>query len=279
MKFSVPPPGSRLEILDFAGSAVAPLARWMVRSGIGYRDFCLRLKRVYLRAAVAELERQGAKQTETALCALSGLHRKDVHALMQGMAFVPSQEGGADDRVRRRVSTWMTEWKSAPLPFAGGAPSFEALAELAGEGGALAALSELSRRAIVECRGDHVSLVKPDDATVSLHDAGQSLADHVDAVVDQLSGNASPLAYSLLLENLSPESLRRVEELARQAWSQVAGEVAREARALSKADAGHRWQGRYRFGMFGRAATEQWAENQGKYLVKDTARPELSLEK
>ena len=125
MKFSVPPPSSRLEILDFAGSAVAPLARWMVRSGIGYRDFCLRLKRVYLLAAVAELERQGAKQTETALCALSGLHRKDVHALMQGMAFVPSQEGGADDRAaithmaRRMFGLFGDVFRSIPHVAAG----------------------------------------------------------------------------------------------------------------------------------------------------------------
>jgi len=262
MKLSTPVAGPNPEILDFAARAVAPLAAWMVRSGIGYRDFCLRLKRVFLRAAVAELDRQGAKQTETALCTLSGLHRKDVHALMQGAHVPPVQEGSADDQIRRMVGAWMTEWQSQPLPFAGPAPSFESLAA---QGSALAALAELSRRAIVECRGDHVYLVKPDDATVSVRDAGESVADHLNAVVDQLSGTGHQMANSLLLEDLSPDSLRHLEALARQAWSRAANEVALQARALSSQDAAHGWRGRYRFGMFGCARTVSPRANQGKH--------------
>lgn len=264
MKLSTPVAGANPEILDFAARAVAPLVAWMVRSGIGYRDFCLRLKRVFLRAAVAELDRQGAKQTETALCTLSGLHRKDVHALMQGAHVPPMQEGSADDQVRRIVGAWMTDWQSQPLPFAGPAPSFETLAALTAQGGALAALAELSRRAIVECRGDHVHLVKPDDATVSVRDAGESVADHLNAVVDQLSGAGHQMANSLLLEDLSPDSLRRLEDLARQAWSRAATEVALQARALSSQDAAHGWRGRYRFGMYGCARTASTTANQGK---------------
>ena len=273
MKLASPGSGISPEILDFAASAVAPLAGWMVRSGIGYREFCLRLKRVFLRAAVAELDRQGVKQTETALCALSGLHRKDVHALMQGAHVPVSLEGGADDQIRRMVSAWMTEWQCQPLPFAGPAPPFESLAALTAQGSALTALAELSRRAIVECRGDHVYLVKPDDATVSVRDAGESVADHLNAVVDQLSGSGSQLAYSLLLEDLSPDSLKRVEDLARQAWSRAAGEVAQQARELSRQDAGRGWRGRYRFGMFGCAGAPRIGANQGKHPVPEPSQP------
>lgn len=265
MKLSASVSGSSSEILDFAARAVAPLVGWMVRSGIGYRDFCLRLKRVFLRAAVAELDRQGVKQTETAICTLSGLHRKDVHALMQSIHLPVAQEGSADDQVRRMVSTWMAEWQSCPLPFAGPAPSFESLAVQTAQGSALTALAELSRRAIVECRGEHVYLVKPDDVTVSVRDAGESVADHLDAVVDQLSGSGAQLANSLLLEDLSPDSLKRMEELARQAWSRAASEVAQQARALSSQDAAHGWRGRYRFGMFGCARASVASANQGKH--------------
>ncbi len=265
MKPFAPAAGFDQEILGFAERAVAPLVGWMVRSGIGYREFCLRLKHVFLRAAVAELERRGSKQTETALCVLSGLHRKDVHALMQGGPLMPVQEVTADDQVRRMVSTWMTEWRCQPLPFAGPAPSFENLAMSTAQGSALTALAELSRRAIVECRGDHVHLVKPDDATVSVHDAGETVADHLNAVVDQLSGSGNQLACSLLLEDLSPDSLQRVEDLARQAWSRAAGEVAQHARELSRQDAGRGWRGRYRFGMFGRAGLPGVGTNQAKF--------------
>jgi len=264
MKFSAHASDAKPEILDFAASAIAPLAGWMVRSGIGYRELCARLKRVFLRAAVAELDRQGVKQTETALCTLSGLHRKDVHALMQGAHLAVAPEGSADDRVRRMVSTWLTEWQCQPLPFAGASPSFESLAHLAGEGSALTALAELSRRAMIECRGDHVYLVRPDDVTVSVRDAGDSVADHLNAVVDQLSGGGGQLAYSLLLEDLSPQSLKRLEDLARQAWSRAAGEVAQEARELSRQDAGRGWHGRYRFGMFGCTGAPRVTSNQGR---------------
>ncbi|WP_341888674.1 DUF6502 family protein, partial [Variovorax sp. YR752] len=64
-----------------AAVLLAPVARWLLRSGISYGAFAGMLKTVFVDAARAELERGGVQPTYSALSVLSGVHRKDVRAI------------------------------------------------------------------------------------------------------------------------------------------------------------------------------------------------------
>ena len=70
---SVAPAGRA--VLDHALVILRPLVAWLLRSGVGYGEFAAALKPVFLDMALAEVARDGAKLTDSALSLLSGLHR------------------------------------------------------------------------------------------------------------------------------------------------------------------------------------------------------------
>lgn len=72
----IPSPGQ--PVLTQVLAMLQPLVVWLLRSGVGYTDLTAALKPVFLEAARAELARTGAKQTDSAISLLSGVHRKDV---------------------------------------------------------------------------------------------------------------------------------------------------------------------------------------------------------
>ena len=73
-------------VLGVALRVMAPLVRWLLRSGVGYTEFSAALKPVFLAEAQLESERTGGKQTDSALSLLSGLHRKDIRKAAQDAA-------------------------------------------------------------------------------------------------------------------------------------------------------------------------------------------------
>ena len=97
---------------------------------MGYGEFAAALKPVFLEMALAEVARDGAKLTDSALSLLSGLHRKDVRALapvLKGTAD-PSAALGKPSPASQVATRWLTNGWPETLPVAGPAPSFEALA-------------------------------------------------------------------------------------------------------------------------------------------------------
>ena len=129
------PPQPNRGVLDEALSIAEPLVLWMLRSGVGYAEFTQALKPVFLAQARLELERNGQRDSDSAVSLLSGLHRKDVRAFREAshVAMARVKEDGSSWGKPSAANQVVTRWLSLNdmgdcIPFSGEAPSFEALA-------------------------------------------------------------------------------------------------------------------------------------------------------
>ena len=73
---SVNPTAKATSTINHALSMVEPLARWLIRSGVGYSEFSSALKTVFFDEALLEAKRIGQKPTDSALSLLAGITAK-----------------------------------------------------------------------------------------------------------------------------------------------------------------------------------------------------------
>lgn len=224
--------------LNAAMLVLAPLVRWLLRTGVHYGAVAQGLKQVFIAEARRELERRGAKVTDSALSVLSGVHRKDVRTL----SVLPEVRAAL---VPTPASLLFTRWVTDPalrvsdpggtgvplprdrLPRHGDMPSFEALArEVSSDVHPRTLLEELLRLELVRVEGDEVVLISehfvaPRAELEAAQTLGVNVADHLNAAVHNLSGGDSArfLEQSVFAYGLSPASAERLGELARELWS------------------------------------------------------------
>lgn len=222
--------------LNAAMLVFAPLVRWLLRAGVHYGAVSQGLKQVFIAEARLELERRGAKVTDSALSVLSGVHRKDVRTL----SALPEVRA---ELVPTPASLLFTRWVTDPalrgldpagavalrrrLPRHGDMPSFEALArEVSSDVHPRTLLEELLRLELVRVEGDDVVLtsehfVAPRAELEAVQTLGVNVADHLNAAVHNLSGGDSGrfLEQSVFAYGLSPASAERLGEFARELWS------------------------------------------------------------
>jgi len=89
--------------------ALRPCVEMCLRLGIDYRLLIDLLKSVYVTVAESELAASNPKQTDSSISLLTGIHRKDVHALRLGMA--PRSRQRAEPRIIERV---VARWREIP---------------------------------------------------------------------------------------------------------------------------------------------------------------------
>ena len=244
-----------------------PLARWLVRSGIGHKVLADALKPVFLDAARAELQRHGQRETDSGLSVLSGLHRKDVKLLGTGPAAgVAAERPARATPAQMLVTRWLADDLPTTLPLAGEAPSFDALARAVSlDVHPRTLLRELLRLGVAQEDAGRVWLRReafvPDRAHA---EAGQmvadSVADHIAAGVHNLTGDGPVrfLEQSVFADQLGEASVRELEALGNRLWKQVLGEMVQAATVLEARDAAAREAGglvpradqRIRLGMF-----------------------------
>ena len=224
--------------LDAAMLVLAPLVRWLLRHGVHYGAVAQGLKQVFIHEARQELERRGAKVTDSALSVLSGVHRKDVRVL----ATLPQVQAAL---VPTPASMLFTRWVTDPalrvsaedgqsppvarpsLPRHGPMPSFEALArEVSSDVHPRTLLEELQRLGLVSLAGDEVRLVAdryvaPTAELEAAQTLGVNVADHLNAAVHNISGGATKrfLEQSVYAYGLSPASAEALAEVARDLWA------------------------------------------------------------
>jgi hypothetical protein len=249
-----------------ASVLLAPVVRWLLRSGVSYNALADQLKPVFVEAARAELERGGVQPTGSALSVLSGVHRKDVRALTE----LPRAEAAAAPRgvpLASQVFTrWMTERRyrdraGAPraLPRSGAGITFESLSrELSLDVHPRTVMDELLRLGLVRLEGD---LLVPASATfvpsrqldelTALFSANAS--DHIAAAVHNLTLDAPRyLEQSVFADGLGADSVAMLHEQARAAWSDAFAMMVKQARKRVVADAAvpEAEQQRMRFGVY-----------------------------
>lgn len=223
-----------------------PLARWLVRVGIGHKVLADALKPVFLEAARAEMQRHGQRQTDSALSVLSGLHRKDVRSLGTTLPDgVPAERPARATPAQVLVSRWLADGLPARLPVAGDAPSFDALARLVSvDVHPRTLMRELLRLGVATEHDGQVELRReafvPDRR---LAEAGQlmseSAADHLAAGVHNLTGDGPVrfLEQSVFADQLSEASVRELEALGNQLWKKVLADMVKAATVLEARDA------------------------------------------
>ncbi len=253
------------QVLQQALVIMQPLVLWLLRSGVRHVEFSVAIKQIFLEQAASELARLHAKQTDSAISMLSGLHRKDVKALLTAMAQQESKTTGITRESLGRPtvpSQVMTRWLASGwpdnLPLAGDAQSFEALSrQVSSDVHPRAVLNELLRLGMAEQVGERVRLCRhafvPDQ---QMTEAGNllagSTADHLAAGVHNLSGPGSKkhLEQSVFADGLSQDSVRQLEALAGNLWQQVLSTMVKAAVPLNEQDEPAGGDQRIRVGMF-----------------------------
>ena len=246
------------QALDDVALMLAPLVRWLMAQGIPLNALVRTLRTVYLTEAQGDLQRRGRRVTDSALSVLTGVHRKEVRAFVEGQ-----QESDGRPTTPRLAptpaSTLFTRWITDPgyrdpdsgelcraLPRQGPAPSFEALARDASRDvHPRTLLEELERLGLVAVQQDQVVLlsdrfVPPVHDPAAVRTMAVNVADHIAAAVHNLGTDqpaARVLEQSVFASGLSPASAQYLGQVARRLWSVALEEMAREARARIEQDA------------------------------------------
>lgn len=241
---------------------LAPIVLWLLRHGVSFPAFADLLKPLFVEAARAELERGGAKPTQSALSLLSGVHRKDVRDIADAP---PAARPPARPTLAAQVFTrWLHEGrfrgrngKPRALPRAGPGRTFETLCrELSNDVHPRTVLDELLRLGLVALKDDRVvvrvqSFVPSPrlDEMTALFSA--NAADHIAAAVSNLTSNEPPfLEQSIYADGLTKESVEVMHAAARQAWARAFQIVIARARERVDRDEASDGDFRIRFGSY-----------------------------
>jgi hypothetical protein len=248
-------------VLRASMSLARPVVRWLLRNGIQYGTFTAALKSVFIAVASDELQRSGKKTTDSAISVLSGVHRKDVHAI----GGASGEPGLKSVSLPSQVFTrWLTaaryrdaNGKPRPLPRLGQGRSFEALArEVSTDVHPRTVLDELLRLELVRVHREMVEVnaesfvPSSDDTELAALFAG-SAGDHLAAAVHNLSTTQPRfLEQSVFADGLSQQSADQLHEIARAIWAQAFERMVAEATTRCTADRETPTPIRMRFGVY-----------------------------
>jgi hypothetical protein len=261
-------------LLDQTLAMLAPLVRLLVANGVTFPQLVAALKPAFLRAARAELSQSGKRINDSAISIVSGVHRKDVRAL--------SSESRLTARAREPLPSLagevVTRWASDPqylnedglpraLPVRNGTaqcePSFERLSQsVSRDFHSRAVLEELLRLGFVVVSDDVARLdleraVADHSFVDTMAYIARNVHDHLAAAEGNFSATQTAdglphLEHSVSAEDLGPESIQALQELARR----VLESATRRISALSAERLEHDRQRagsqamRMRFGMY-----------------------------
>lgn len=241
---------------------MAPLVRWLLRSGVGYAEFTAAIKPIFLVEARVELRCSGRKETDSALSLLSGLHRKDVRKAAQDAHM---QDAGASATTKASlasqvVARWVANGLPEALPLVGD-NSFESLVQLVStDVHPRSVQHELVRLGVARLDEGQLMLLRqafvPDPATQeSRLLLAESVADHLAAGVHNLTGDSRDggrkyLEQALFADGLSRESVQTLEQLANELWHEAMRRMLQAAVPLCEHDEPRGGDQRLRLGMF-----------------------------
>lgn len=231
-----------------------PLIRLLLSYGVRYQTFCDLAKRSYIEVAEDEFKLDNKSQTDSRISLLTGVHRRDVNRLrnesLEANALPIQSSMSAQVLAIWSGQSEYLDAQGVPLPLPrlvsrGGECSFEALVRsVSKDFRARVVLDEWLRQGIATLDDqDNVHLVT--DAFVSpqgfeekVFYFGQNIHDHLAATVHNLATDAQPfLERCVYYDNLTAESIKEYERIARSAGMRALHTVNRHAIELQKRDA------------------------------------------
>lgn len=232
-----------------------PLIRLLLSHGIRYQTFCDLAKSTYIQVAEEEFRLDRKIQTDSRISLLTGVHRRDVHRL-RNEALTASSLPLQASMSAQLLAMWSgrTEYldpQGVPLPLPrlaskGGDHSFEAMVRsVSKDFRARVVLDEWLQQGIATL-DEHDNVHLATDAFVSPQGFeeksfyfGQNIHDHISATVHNLAGVMPPfLERCVYYNNLTAESVKEYERIARTAGMRAIHTVNRHAIELQKLDAG-----------------------------------------
>ncbi len=215
--------------LKASDALLMPWLLLLLDRGVDYSMFSKHIKTLFLKSAQSLLDEKQQKTTDSALSILSGVHRKDVRQWRE--TSTQSQPEARDLSLANQVWTlWLHDerYQGDRLPRQGAEPSFESLVrEISLDIHPHSVLLELKRLGLVDVLPDEVdwvvrlrdSFVPPQDTAELWAMLAGSLGDHIQAAVDNIRFGPTHLEQSVFAEPLSAESIKELEQLARDAWA------------------------------------------------------------
>ncbi|MGQ0833586.1 MAG: DUF6502 family protein [Gammaproteobacteria bacterium] len=184
-----------------------PIARLLLRHGIGIGDFFQAAKQSYVEAAIAEVTPVGRKPNVSRLSVVTGLTRKDAAALVRARQSKKPYaiKRSMQQRALRVLQGWRLDprfisknGKPAELPFSAGAESFVALVrKYGGDVTPVAVWRELERmRAVVRTRTGCLriaSSVLRRSPNPEFVEVAQLLQDFAESVTDRGRADRPPI--------------------------------------------------------------------------------------
>jgi hypothetical protein len=115
---------ARDAILKSASLVLRPIVSLLMRYGIGLNDVIEVIKRLYVEVAQQTLLADQRKATESAISVMSGVHRKDVHRIVEDPSFAaPTMAFEREGALDRAMQLWTNDSRflsksGAPRPLA-----------------------------------------------------------------------------------------------------------------------------------------------------------------
>lgn len=244
-----------------------PLVRVLIARGVTAPVTCGLLKEVYVRVADEDFRLAGKRPTDSRVSILTGIHRRDVHALRQDGPDAGDAVRGKTTLLATIIGQWLAgpdtldaAGQPRPLPRSGDdGPNFEQLVRAVNRDvRPRTVLDELLRQGVVrETLDGLLHLVA--DVVVGPADAGQktiffaaNVGDHMAAAAENLIA-AQPrfLERAVFYNRLLPGSVDRIEARARALGQAALVELNALAKDHQGRDAGQAQAlQRFRFGVY-----------------------------
>lgn len=255
-------------LLEALEAVLVPLARLAVARGLPFAQAEELFKRAYVRAAREARRTTGAATSRdvSQVSVATGLSRREVTRIsgdLQPMAV--QRPSPATQLFTRWISSKRlrdAQGRPRPLPRSGRAPSFDSLAaSVTRHVHPRSLLDELCRLGLVEVSDDGRIVTpladrvvpRPDDERL-LGFLGANVGDHLAASVSNvMHKDRRHVEQALFTDELSAESARALDELARAQWRALAASIVPELERLIAEDQalGRRTDHRARLGLYG----------------------------
>ncbi|MEG1707398.1 MAG: hypothetical protein RR285_01680 [Acinetobacter sp.] len=215
--------------LEHVVSIMPQLIDWLVKSGIGYSEFTTAIKVLFYNAALKELDLIKQKKTDSSISLLAGLNRRDIRIFCQTYGeykhvnlFNLQLPISVPTRV---VSMWIKKKLPQQIFFHGEENSFESLVkQISSEKHPKSILLELKRLGIVIEEEDKIILQNSSFTPNPQVDESkqlftQNISDHLSAGIGNLTKNTNFLEQAIFADELSQESVERLNQLSVDLWN------------------------------------------------------------
>lgn len=226
------PDAAKQLVLQRAVAIVGPLIRLMLRYGVDHPSLSSAMKKAFVQHALELLHERGQNATHTALSLLTGLQRPDVKQLLAQAPSALPPRATAPSLPMQALARWTsdpryTDGEGDPLtlPLRSSDPDIATFEELAAAVSksvhATSLIDELVRLGLARFDGRTVRLLQtsfvPEQRFAEVLDVvAGSTRDHLAAAVTNLlSGESRFLEYSLMADELRPDSADKLHALVR----------------------------------------------------------------